>query len=298
MTITVLKNGSPGAPATFTGAAGSLRAVLDYCLAAAGWTKVYTGTNLSTYRAPAGNRFYLALDDTAATRARVRAFESVAAAGVAVTAASLGPMPSDTQAAGGGYLYKSADTSTARSWLFVGSDTSFHLMWNTNATTYNAMFFGDFISLKAGDAYNVALFCDIGSAGTGLLYPACVASVSAVDQTGHYAARNHVGIGGSAGVNLAVNAVLAAGGTGLGKGGVAYPSPLEGAMLLSPVYLLEPSVGLRGIVPGLWSPLHQRPLANDTVFAGAGAWSGKTFTVRWLEGTGCAAYETSDTWGT
>ena len=297
MAITVLRNGSPGAPATFTGAAGSLRTLLDYCLNAAGWAKVFTGTNLSTYRAPAGNRFYLALDDTAATRARVRAFESVDAAGVAVTAASLGPIPSDTQSAGGGYIYKSGDTSTARSWLFVGTSTGFHLAWNTSATNYNGLFFGDFVSFKPGDAYNVALFCDNSSSATGTQYPTCVTSVATADKTGHYVARNHLGIGGSAGLNIGVNTVLAGGGTGLGKGGVDYPSPLEGAMLLCPVYLIEPNVGARGIVPGIWSPLHGRPLPSESQFTGAGAFSAKSFEIRWQEGSCCAAYETSDTWG-
>mgnify|MGYP000538869411 CR=1 FL=1 len=63
MAITVLRynnNGtSAGAPA-LSGSAGSLITVLDFCLVTTlGWTKT-AGTNNGIYRAPTGNRRYLA----------------------------------------------------------------------------------------------------------------------------------------------------------------------------------------------------------------------------------------------
>lgn len=85
MTVSVLKSSNSGAPALTT-TAGSLIAVLDFCLLTAGWTKEFSDTNLATYRPPAGNRFYFAVDDTTTTYARCRSFEEATAAGTQITA--------------------------------------------------------------------------------------------------------------------------------------------------------------------------------------------------------------------
>ena len=60
---TVIKWSDTGAP-TLNNTAGSLIAVLDFCLPQRGWVKEFTGTNKAVYRAGTGNRkFYRVLDD-------------------------------------------------------------------------------------------------------------------------------------------------------------------------------------------------------------------------------------------
>ena len=79
MAIYYYTNTSPGAP-TLTGAAGSLITLLDWLLVTnLGWTKEFSGTNLASYRAATGNRFYLGVDDTTALYSRVRGFATMTA---------------------------------------------------------------------------------------------------------------------------------------------------------------------------------------------------------------------------
>jgi len=64
MTTHAFKWNEPGSPGLLN-VAGSLIAVLDYCLIAAGFTKVFSGTNKAAYRAGAGEeRCFLRVDDT------------------------------------------------------------------------------------------------------------------------------------------------------------------------------------------------------------------------------------------
>lgn len=69
----------PGAPPLY-GAAGRMIAVLDWVLVTkGGWSKPFSGTNLAAYRSAGGNRFYLRVDDTQTTYARLRGYRAMTA---------------------------------------------------------------------------------------------------------------------------------------------------------------------------------------------------------------------------
>lgn len=295
MAITLLSNESSGAP-TLNGAAGSLIGVLDFCLVdTLGWGKAFSDTNKASYRAPSGNRMYLGIDDTTTLNARVRGFETMTAAGVAV-ASGTGPFPTDAQVSGGGYIYKGSDTTTARPWRFASDGTMFYL--TITSATYPILFsFGDIISFKASDAFGT-LISGEGSASTSA-HGVVVTPTSGYAPTGaHALARSYTQLGSAVLTNKIVDGAYGAGsGTEIGSNGIAYPSPVEGGLILSRVRAGESAlVSVRGIYPGLWAPCHVRPLTDGDTFTGTGDLDGRAF-VAWNVGSsGQAIIETSDTW--
>lgn len=153
-----------GAP-VLTGAAGKLAAVLDWALVGkGGWDLAFTGTNVRVYRAQAGNRFYLRLDDTQSLYSRLRAYR-------AMTAVSTGTnqFPNNTQASnintwGIRKAYAASASLPQRYWgvrtnryivLFVEcSDVA------TAGIAYRSFFqFGDFPSLCEADSHNTSIVC-------------------------------------------------------------------------------------------------------------------------------------------
>ena len=300
MTVTVYQSTDASAP-VLNGSAGSLIALLDACLvngygakAAAGWTKAFSGTNLASYRAPSGNRFYLGIDDSTTLNARARGFETMTAAGVSVASGS-GPFPTDVQLSGGNYIYKGADTGTARVWRLVSDGQTLHL--SINVATYFALFsFGDFASYKTADAYNTVIMGEVNANAHTAALIAYTSYSSA--QSGAFLTRPHTQLGGAATSCKTVDAAYGVSNNQqIGSSGLSYPSPIEGALLLSRVQIGEPGSGVRGLLPGLWCPMHTRPLADGDTFSGTGDLSGRTF-MAWIVGnTGQVFIETSDTWG-
>ena len=295
MTTTYLTQASSGVP-VLNGDVGSLVTLLDYLLVTTlGWTKVFTGTNIAAYRAPTGNRFYLGVDDTLTLNARVRGFESMTAAGVGVDSGT-NPFPTDAQQSGGDYIYKGANTTTARNWWFASDGKIFHL--SINAQSYYALFsFGDFYSNKSADQYNSLIMGEISTNNYsyGLIV---TTSISGTPKSGAFAARSYTGLGGSQGIYKSIDGSL--GSTGIGTGGASYPSAVEGALMLSRIRIGEPISGssFRGVLPGLWAPMHSKPLGDGDTFSGTGELLGRTFVARNVSDAGQVMVETSDTWGT
>lgn len=85
-------------------------------MAAAGWAKPFTGTNLAVYRSahPQSNGHYLRVNDANALYARGLAYETMSAVSTGTN-----PFPTNTQVSGGGYWGKSANTAHGRDipWL-------------------------------------------------------------------------------------------------------------------------------------------------------------------------------------
>ena len=292
---------SAGAPA-LTGQAGSFIAVMDYCLVTGcGWTKEFSGTNLATYRAPNGNRFRFAVDDSAAQSAVIRGMEVATAAGV-LDAAGTQLFPTTAQAAAGLYHYKSATSdATARPWVFYSNGTAFYFLSSATSAAGNfvGMFFGDTPSFKSGDTSNtvIAAAWAAQQSGQGLIN---VATLTNASSAGHYLARSHTQVSGAVVCGKLTEAYRGYGSASMGAGGVNYPAPITGGMELGACYANEVSIGIRARLPGLWNPLHptaQLPSTGDT-FSGSGLLAGKTFEViRLYADAGCLVMETSDTWG-
>ena len=294
MTINVYRHTDASAPA-MSASAGALIAILDFGLLAAGWTKSFSDTNLATYKPPAGNGFYFAINDTVTTYARLRGFETVSAAGVAVSAGT-GPMPTDAQLSGGAYLAK---TSTA-GWTLVVSDRSCYLV--TDYSYRPSFFWGDLAEGFAGDVYNTALIAsDNSSASSSNAYAVARVANTVTTPTINWVQRSYTGLGGAV---TAMKTLPAYMGDGyVGSANIPYPSPVEGGLLMVKVPVQEYVSAAanyyvpRGVMPGMWGPLHKQPLTHGDTFDGTGAFVDRSFVALNLHSMFSQAFfETTDGW--
>jgi hypothetical protein len=298
MTVTVYRSTDASAP-SMTGQVGALISVLDACLvngygakAAAGWGKAFTGTNIASYRAAAGNRYYLGVDDTNAQNARVRGFETMSAAGDAV-ASGTGPTPTDVQVSGGNYYYKSsAASSQVRPWMLLANDRFFMLFTNVStasatpaSTGFNSsMIWGDFWSFVSGDTYNTLISSPATASSSDPRWlVSTVANSSLTDSFMPYVIRPYNNTGTSIQVpKMSLGQMLHAASSG-SAGQIVYPALGVGGLLL-PYWMLVDQSGaskvIRGAIPGLWFMCG--PAASFThgdTFSGSGALAGKTFEI-------------------
>jgi hypothetical protein len=303
-----------GSAPTLNGTTGSLVTVLDAILvngygskAAAGWSKVFSGTSKAVYRAPSGSRLYLRVQDDgpgAGTfrEARITGYETMSDVDNGT-----GPFPTAAQGVGGiamAVVRKSATAdSTSRAWI-VEADArtiNFFALTGDVASTYLAWSFGEFYSLVASDAYNCLL---VGRASEN-----SAADVEYMDRLNpdvntaalqHFVARGHTGTGGSVSVGAHGDVAKSQNASRL-LGTVPYTNPSDGGLYLSPIWIHDtttsPTKGLRGRKRGFWHFLH--PIASvadgDTV-SGTGDLSGKTFRfIKQSQGLGVYVIETSNT---
>lgn len=308
MTVRVYRWDDDSAP-TLSASAGSLIALLDAVLVngygtkvAAGWTKAYAGTNTAGYTNAGSGCGVLVAHTATATTARFYGYESITSEGVVT-----GPFPTEAQLSGGLYsLLSSTADATARPWVVVASESYFYLWVGYNVTTTVGLattlicpiiFAGDIISRTPGDAYHFAVIGNAQASST-YSYFASVATILGT-LTGHYIARPYTQTGASEqfGKAMMQNTLVQ---TVMGASGTTYPDPISGGMTLSPVYVGVANLW-RGIMPGLWAPLHSLPGSpGDTFTGGAGELNGKTFLLLDAGGVstrGRVALEISDTVG-
>lgn len=320
MTVVVYASNDASAP-SLNGTAGSLAAVLYACLvtgygskAAAGWAREFTGTNKSVLRAATGNRLRLRIDDTGSQEARVVGYETMSDVDTGTN-----PFPTAAQQSGGLYVRKS-DTAdaTVRSWYIVATGTMFHMFIDSGApsidpaTVWTAarasgMSFGEFTSYKSGDTYNTIIIAATTTGTSVCRLGSMVTSTSFAATPGHFIARNAAATVGAV-TALKVPAMFSHHGDGstVGSGGTttsyAYPDNVSGGLLISPLAIEEANgtaPALRGILPGMWAPLHNVPANHFDTFSGSGGTSGKTFRLVACANAatlGRCAMETSDTW--
>ena len=231
-----------------TTADGSATGTITCKIAPLGWTRVYTGTNKSVYRAPAGTQFYLRIDDTQAQYATVSAYESMTT------------VDAGTNLIGTVYWKKSNASDTAtREWYLIGNNKTFYLFaaWHSTYSTLHAGYaFGDINSVKANDIYACML---IGHSANNPYGPSYLTSFSYITfstsstyYTGQYLARSASGIIG--GINCfkfsAPNGQMGY------ASGMLYPNPADNGLHLYPVDVGEVTGPVyRGRMPGLYTPL-------------------------------------------
>lgn len=277
-----------------------------------------------------------------AREARVCGFESMSA----ITPTGTGQFPTGSQSSvGTGQLVirKSATAdSTARAWTIVANGQTIYLFTETGDTTIPTaactFVFGDFKSFKSSDQYAVSIIARVaensGASFTDSLHIVGASNNNTYNLSnvimGHFVARHWTGTGGAIKVGKtidssklyyqSVNGILggyssdtqtsaSSAGMALGRWNqtTAWPFPNgpDGAIWLSPIYLNH-HMALRGYLPGLWAPLHDRPLGhNDTLTYSGGNLNGKSMVAQnihaYINGSnngdaGQVLVETSDTW--
>lgn len=327
MTVRVYRSVDNGAPA-LTNALGSVIGVLDACLvngygtagvgtgvkAAAGWSKLFSGTNKAVYRPGAGTRFPMRVDHSAAAYyCRVYGAESFSDVD---TGTAL--FPTAAQLAGGVTWQLTTNTAANRLWLLVADERTMYLFvgvdgLTTAAGAWMGGMFGDFYSYKVGDAFN-SIVIGAATQSTGNGTPCRLADIGVA--TGHYVARQHSQAGSSYNFLKAIDnySITDIYGRSLGNSNSvpAYPCPMNNEFFFSQALVSETVV--RGKLRGLWGSIFQSATLKsaglqrgDTVNGGA-ALAGRTMELLFLSdyagnpatSTACAhvLVETTDTWDT
>ena len=245
---------------------GAVTGAITLKVAAAGWSKAFTGASLAAYKSNSaeGTGFYLRVDDTGTTTARVRGFEAMSD-----VSTGSGLFPSAAQFADGLWWSKSNTASGAAvQWRIYADDLGFHFfVKNLGAGgEYQGNYFGDVLSLKSGDPYACALrgnVSDKSAAAGGTFGDDLIYADGAQAYDGLYMARAANTLGGAVRVSSAP--VMALGVTAAhvtGSVGFAYPAPVDNGLMLTPV-LLHNAQGPRSYLPGL----HYSPQVVNASFA-------------------------------
>lgn len=230
---------------------GTATGTISHKLAALGWSKEFSGTNLAAYKSVnvAATACRLRVDDTGTQSSRVVGYETMTDVNTGA-----GPFPTAAQVSGGAYWWKSdAASSATRSWVLVGDDRAFILWvgWSTNSAAYSmTTFFGDFVSKKSPDAFG----CMLSGAST---TPS--ASLQGSDlqfsnnsATGVWIPRAYFAIGGAVAAtkNAYFNPSQGPNATSGNASGITFPNPTDNGIYLVPMYVVESS-SLRGVIPGI-----------------------------------------------
>lgn len=241
---------------------GAATGTITAKMAPAGWAKEFSGTNLAAYRASSveSTRMYLRVDDTSTTNGRVVGYEAMTDINTGT-----GPFPAATQISGGGWWPKAnAANATARAWTLIADSKGFKFHIHTLGAAVGSVnhgvsgciwSFGDFKSLKSGDAYACALQCansDI-STSTSVSLQAAEYCHTPTPQTGVFVARSFTTLGGSVAALHSTVEYFSGGvsGTANQVTAPAYPNGPDNSQILSKKLIIESGVCRRGLERGL-----------------------------------------------
>ena len=149
-----------GAP-VLSATAGRMIAVLDWALVGkGGWQKAFSGTNTAAYRSLSGNRFYLRVDDTQTTFARIRGYRNMTAVS---TGSNQFPPTSVAAASSWGAPKSDGSPNTAR--RYWGIRTNRYIMMFVESEEFGAspiltrpfFAFGDVPTLCEVDTFNTVI---------------------------------------------------------------------------------------------------------------------------------------------
>ncbi len=208
--------------------------------AGAGWAKLFSETYKAVYSRPTigATAMLLRVDDTVSTSfANVTMYETMSSINTGVNGV--------TQ-----YLGKTNGTgATAIPWFLYADKHLFHIFIGAsgNASDCSSMMtFGDIIPYRGNDLFHCILRAN-PSAGA-FFYSAHVLSADlyinrSYSQTGSYVTGKFFshGVGSSFGYNKQ-----------------AYPAPADNSFHAWPVELWEGTSIARGMLPGIWNPIHNR----------------------------------------
>lgn len=315
MGYTIYRSSDGSAP-SLTGQTGSLVAVLDACLvngygakAAAGWAKTFSGTSKAAYRAAAGNRLYLRIQDDGPgggtfKEARATGYETMSDVDTGT-----GPFPTAALGVGSAAMLVvrkslTAD-ATARAWIVVADGRTFYMFVLTGdaAATYVAWGFGEFFSVVPSDAWRsfiVARGAENNAANTSEMLDK-LAMPSTTNSAWIYMPRAYTGAsGGVIGIRFGDSSKM--GSLAVIGGVLPYPNSADGGIYLSPIWISDNNTPatpiMRGRMRGMWHICHppSGSVADGDTISGVGELAGKSFLFIKLGQTGGVySIETSDT---
>ena len=228
---------------------GTAAGTITVKMAAAGWAKPFSGTNLAVYKSasPAAHGQFLRVNDTTAGYARAVGYENMTA-----ISTGTGLFPSSAQVSGGYYWGKTSMTSGSDPvpWAFASDGRMLYIFTLTESspgyTEYGAallMPFGDMVPESgAGDPFATlmggGLDTDVVSHGAEYLLNGSTGATVAVP-------RARTGVGSSMrGLVLALTSET--------SGAPTFPNPSTGAISAAPVYWQDDNYQFRRArLPGL-----------------------------------------------
>jgi len=230
---------------------------------------------------------YLGVDDSGTTNARVCGYESMD--GIDTVTPSYSLFPTEAQRTGGGYVWKNNGVGP-RPWsLFTdGRMIYFFCDPNGNAGWMGGFVFGEGVSYLSPDPFNSLLHSSYiinTQFGFGPL-----TNGSGADSA-HYLARSYSQVMG------AVTGYRYSHGrtSYMGDTGQAYPAPCGSAFHAWPVEYWESTTVARGLLPGLWNPIHDSEPSHGTQITDIPQLPGRTLVVQALN-TARFAFDITGPW--
>jgi hypothetical protein len=295
MTVRVYKWTDAGAP-VLTGLPGSLISLLDACLvtgygtkAAAGWSKVAgSTTTVAAFQMPSWPSNCVRIDN-ATNAPSVTAYESMSSASVG-----------DNRYPSATVIYCTVSNTAneiPREWTLVSGGNIFYLFTNHISTiSGGALFtFGQILSYKSNDIGACILGGDHVTGGASTLLTINTLSTTPSTSYGKHMARSHTQAVGQIMPLWITDTSKNGAATSFGAGGMPFPSPVDNSVHMCPIWVSE-ATALRGEMPGLFNPLHSRPIAHNATFTGGGSLAGRSFLSLHCGSTSSFFIEVSDTW--
>ena len=251
--------------------------------APAGFSKVFSDTNKAAYQADdlASTRLYCRIDDTGTTSARIRGYETMSDVDTGT-----GLFPTEAQLSGGGYVYKS-NGATARDWMLISDGRMVYFLCNPAGSGWVGGFvFGDVVSYAGVDAFHALLIASGAESGT-------LPMMTLANTTYSWLARSYTQLG-----TAITNARYSHGkNVGLGNGGQTYPAPVDNGLHLWPVECWESTTLARGMMPGLWNPVHNSDTPHGSFIDAIAGLTGRTIRVNMTGSTSHkAAFDITGPW--
>lgn len=254
--------------------------------APAGFAKAFSGTNKAAYRSNdiAGTRFFLRIDDTGTTDARVRGYEAMD--DVDTVTSGYGIFPTNAQVSGGGYVWKSS-SATNQLWTLFSDGQIIYFFDNASSTNWQGGFcFGDPDPYLSTDAHRCMILCGTSASSTYTFYQ--------FNTTGYsFFARSYTQLGTAVGSSRYSHGKTSA----LCSGGQSYPAPIGDLLHLWPVECWEESTVARGMMPGVWNPIHSNSaISHGTVIDSIPQLPGRTFFIQAVGSVYRAAFDITGPW--
>lgn len=239
---------------------GTATGTITHKVAAAGWEKAFSGTNLAAYRSldVSSTQSYLRVDDTDSggnDTARVVGYLSMSDINTGVD-----PFPTAAQLSGGGHWNRFNSGATA--WTLVADTSAFFITVGINGDQTiqrGTWFFGDINSRKNPDPYR-CLITASNTNSTSFTHSAGFSGdvgISAGNTSVFgWQSRSFAGLGTAKQIQFATPCPVNLNTVGTlmsGLFGAAYPNGPDNGLILTPVFVGEVSPNCwRGNMPGLF----------------------------------------------
>lgn len=221
-------------------------------MAPVGWTKPYSGTNKAVYARSDGaaTAMVLRVDDSPAQYPILIMYESMSDVDT-----GSGPAPTSSSY----YTAKSsAASSTARAWRLFADSRAFYLFINADGSLWpTVFFFGDIVPYKTSDAYHCHLLASATQSTAAYLYLVNGTTTAAL------LARSYTQIGSAVASSRYSHRKV----DYLSYDGMAVPNPVDNSYHVWPVECWEATTVARGLMPGLYCPIHAPNLAENTLLS-------------------------------